>query len=168
MDDLDKKARELEAEMRKEAVRRLKTIEPSNPALAEEFRADGTIYVQDISIDTKEGRCFRKANKPEMDVVRYMEDEQGNLPYFIIADALTADSMLGVVYYFLYVSYDKNNWRSECSSYEKYGMTIVEPYAFEVHAGFRMKDDESPINTLFSKFTHLSFNLGKTNSDGRV
>lgn len=102
MDDLDKKARELEGEMRKEAVRRLKTIEPSNPALAEEFRADGTIYVQDISIDKKEGRRFRKANKPEMEVVRYM------------------------------------------------------------------KDDESPINTLFSKFTHLSFNLGKTNSDGRV
>lgn len=165
MDDLDKKARELEAEMRKEAVRRLNMINPDNPALAEAFRADGTIHVQDISIDTEEKCRLRTANKQEMDVVHYMEDEQGNLPYFIIVDASNAASVFGVVYFFLYVSYDKNHWHLECYPYEKYGMTIVEPYVFEVHAGFRTKDDESPINTLFSKFTHLTFNLGKANKD---
>lgn len=164
MDDLDRKVRELEAEMRKEAVRRLKLIEPDRPTLAEEFCADGTIYVQDISINTKERDRFRKANKQEMDVVRYMEDEQGNLPYFIVVDASNAASMSGVLYYFLYVSYDKNNWPLECSSYQRYGMTIVEPYVYEVHAGFRTEDDESPINTLLSKFTHLTFNLGRANS----
>lgn len=168
MDDLDRKARELEAEMRKEAVRRLQMIKPGNPTLAEEFRADGTIYVQDISIYTEERCRFRKANKQEMDVVRYMEDEQGNLPYFIIVDASNAASMSGVVYYFLYVSYDKNSWRLECSSYQKYGMTIVEPYVYEVRAGFRTRDDESPINTLFSKFTYLTFNLGRANSGSRT
>ena len=163
MDDLDKMARELEAEMREEAVRRLQMIKPDDPALAEAFRADGTIYVQDISVCAEERRRFRKANKQEMDVVRYMEDEQGNLPYFIIVDASNAASFAGVLYYFLYVSYDKRNWRLECYPYERYGTKIAEPYVFEIHAGFRTEDDESPINTLFSKFTRLTFDLGRVN-----
>lgn len=168
MDDLDQRARELEAEMRKEAARRLKTLKPHDPALAEEFSANGTIYVQDTSVYTNKGYVLREANKPEMDVVRYMEDEQGNLPYFIIRDSINADSMPGVVYFFLYVSYDKNNWRLECHSYEKFGMRIVEPYVYEVHAGFRTEDDESPIDTLLSKFTHVTFNLGKASGDDRI
>lgn len=168
MDDLDKKAGELEAEMRKEAVRRLKLLKPDKPELAEEFRADGTIYTQDVTIGIGERCRLRKANEQEVDVARYMEDEQGNLPYYIIVDASNAASIAGVLYYFLYVSYDKRYWHLECSSYEKYGMTIVEPCVYEIHAGFRTEDDESPINTLYSKFTNLTFNLGRADGDGPV
>lgn len=157
MDDLDRMARELEAEMREEAIRRLKAIKPNDPTLAEEFRANGTIYVQDTSAYVKVSDCFRKANKPEMNVVHFMEDEQGNLPYFIIRVIAEYET----IYYFLYVSYDKRNWRTDHYSFEMYGQNIVETSIFEVHAGFREESDESPINTLFSKFTSLTFHLGR-------
>ena len=157
MDDLDKLARELEAEMREEAVRRLKAIKPHHPTLAEEFRANGTIHVQDISAYVKVSDDFRKADKPEMDVVRYMEDEQGNLPYFIIRTIAEYET----IYYFLYVSYDKRNWRTDHYSYQRYGENLIETSIFEVHAGFREETDESPIHTLLSKFTCLTFDLGR-------
>lgn len=161
MDDFDKMARELEAEMREEAARRLKAVKPKDPTLAEQFRANGTIHVQDTSAFVKVRNGIRKADKPEMDVVHYMEDEQGNLPYFIIKNMAEYET----IYYFLYVSYDKRNWRTEHYSYQRYGKNTIETSIFEVHAGFRTEDDESPINTLLSKFARLTFDLGEVNRD---
>lgn len=164
MNDFDKMARELEAEMREEATRRLRAINPDDPALAEEFRANGTIHVQDASAYVKVSNRFRKADKQEMDVVHYMEDEQGNLPYFIVRVIAEYET----IYYFLYVSYDKRNWRTEHYSFEKYGNTMIQTSIFEVHAGFREETDESPINTLFSKFTNITFDLGRANRERPV
>lgn len=160
MDNFDKMARELEAEMREEAARRLKAIKPNHPALVEQFRANGTIHVQDASAYVKVSDGFRNANRQEMDVVRYMEDEQGNLPYFIIRILAEYET----IYYFLYVSYDKRNWRTDHYSYQKYGENLVETSIFEVHAGFREETDERPINTLLSKFTSITFDLGRGES----
>lgn len=156
MDDLDKMARELEIEMRKEAVQRLKTIKPNNLDLAEKFDENGTIYVQDISIYAKADNRLRKATKVEMDLVHYLENEHGCLPYFMIVETKEIDT----IYHLFYVNWDKSYWSIERSSLQKYGMPYSEPYVFYVNAGFRVEDDETPIRTLFSKFTMIRIDLG--------
>ena len=160
MDDLDKMIEELIEEMKEEAAQRLKTVKPNDLFLAEQFRKDGTVYVQDISTYAEEKDRLRRANKAEMGVVRYMEDEQGNLPYFIVRYAGEYEMVYQTIYYFFYVSYDKRNWSIERSSLQKYGRNHIEPYVFEVNAGIRTKDDEGPIDTLFSKFTRIEIALG--------
>lgn len=153
---LNKEIKELEAEMRQEAVRRLKTMEPDDFNLAGQFEKDGTVYVQDTSVNPKrEGPCIRRANKAEMDVVHFMEDEQGNLPYFIIK---TDTVRFETLYFFLYVGYDKRNWELEGSAIrEMFGRKYVEPRIFEVNAGIRPDDDERPIDLLNSRFTTIKY-----------
>ena len=161
MDDLDKLVNELIEEMKDEAAQRLKTIKPDHLSLAEQFRKDGTVYVQDISTYVDDKDRLRKANQAEMGVVRYMEDEQGNLPYFIVKYSGEYETAYSTIYYFFYVSYDKRNWSIERSSIQKYGKHYIEPYIFEVNAGIRTKDDdERPIDTLLSKFTRIEIALG--------
>ena len=160
MDELDKRTRELLEEMRAEAVERLKTVKPNHLFLAEAFRKDGTVYVQDISTYCEEKDRLRKADKTETDLVRYIEDTHAVLPYLIVKEAGGYELMYSTIYYVFYVNWDKSRWSVERSSLQKYGKPYMEPYVFEVNAGVRTEDDESSINTLLSRFTSTHFNLG--------
>ena len=155
MDNLDKMAKELEKEMRMEAVQRLKTLKPNNLELAKEFGESGKVYVQDLSIYTSSTNRLREATKAEMDLVHYLENEHGCLPYFMLVETKEIDT----IYHLFYVNWDKRQWSVERSSLQKYGKPYSEPYVFFVNAGFRDKDDETHIDTLLSKFTMIQINL---------
>ena len=160
MNDLDKMTEELIEEMKEEAVQRLETVKPDHPALAEEFRKDGTVYVQDISTYCDEKDRLRKADKIEMDLVHYIEDQHAVLPYLIVKNAGGYEITYSTIYYIFYVNWNKSYWSIERSSLQKHGKPYMEPYVFEVNAGLRTEDDESPIDTLLSRFTMTHFNLG--------
>ena len=160
MDDLDRMTEELLEEMKEEAAQRLGTVKPDHPALAEAFRKDGTVYVQDISAYCDEKDRLRKADKIEMDLVHYIEDQHAVLPYLIIKNTGGYEITYSTIYYIFYVNWDKSYWSNERSSLQKYGRPYMEPYVFEVNAGFRQEDAESPIDTLLSRFTMTHFNLG--------
>ena len=97
MDDLDKMAGELLEEMKEEAAQRLETVKPNHPALAEAFRKDGTVYVQDISTFCDEKDRLRKADKIEMDLVHYIEDQHAVLPYLIVKNAVGYEIMYSTI-----------------------------------------------------------------------
>ena len=160
--ELDAFARQLEKDMRAEAAERLAIIKPNNPELAERFRQDGTVYLQDFSFPVETERRLRRANAAEMQAVHYMENEQGNLPYFIVKSELVQTYQF--VYDFLYVSYDKRNWPKERYALEKrqrqqYGSPYREPEVFEIKTQLLTENDDELVKALFKSFTTLKIDL---------
>lgn len=159
---LDEFVRRLEKDMRIEAAERLAIVKPNNPELAERFTQSGTVYLQDLSPRTKPKDRLRRANAAEMKAVRYMEDERGCLPYFIVKREL--EQTFRALYDFLYVSYDKQNWPEERDALEKrrrrqYGPPYREPEVFEIETDLLTENEDDLVNALFKSFTTLKLDL---------
>lgn len=157
MKDVEQMARELERDMRAEATQRLKIIAPKEPKLSNIFAKSGTIYTYDLTPRTAiNGKNpLRVANDKEMEVVHYMENEQGNLPYLIIKRA----TEYRLFYDILYVSYDKKNWGNERSSIQKHGRSYSEPYVFEIETDLVPQTLDESIDLMYHKFTDIKLNL---------
>ncbi len=162
--EFDQFIEQLEKDMRTEAAERLAIVKPNNPELVEQFKKNGTVYLQDFSLRVEKKDRLRRANAAEMKAVHYMEDEQGNLPYLIVKREL--EQTYRALYDFLYVSYDKQNWPKERWALEKrqrqqYGPPYREPDVFEIEIGMEqiMGNEDDLVNALFKSFTTLKIDL---------
>lgn len=141
----------LEKNMNQEAILRLKIVKPNNHELIEEYKK-GNIYVQDISLTSKNRNKLRKTNKAENEVIDIMKEE-GNLPYLILVNNKPETTL----YYFLFVGYDKNDWNLERSELQLYDRGYRNPRVWEIDVGIR--EDDEPINTMFTRYTKIQINL---------